>query len=147
MIAHSITILLGLVIGQGLLVEELPTPVLWWEHGNPLCSQVRAVDASGMLWHDEGCENGRFTFEPLEQLSEEELESLTRFFATLPTPPPAVSCSGGLAHRFVRRDEAAETYWTACGTSNVQGEIDGLDRRFLEAARIFRGLEGANLEP
>ena len=89
-----------------------------------------------MLWHDAGCENGRFTFEPLEQLSTEELDALNALFASLPSPPPEVSCTGGMAHRFVRRDAGEEIYWTSCGSSRFQGRIDGLDEPFLEAAKL-----------
>lgn len=125
-------------------VEGLRTPAMVWDQENGLCGQITAVDGSGAVWMEAGCENGRPGLKKMGAATGTQLQALRLAFGTLPFEKPGRTpreCGGGrLLHTFSLLDGQNRRNAAACGSSSEFGDLHGLPDAFRKTAETFRNL-------
>src|SRR4051812_46150679 len=128
-------------------LEDLEAPTMFWVQGRALCSRIAAVDRGGVVWGEQGCENGRPELDRVRTASPTELDALRASFARLPFDERgalASECHGRLLHTFslVEGPAASERSVAACGGSIMYDDVAALPAPFRAVAEAFTRAQG-----
>jgi hypothetical protein len=123
-------------------LEDLATPALVWTQGTGLCSKIVAVDGSGAVWTEQGCENGRPNLGHVRTASRPQVDELWTMFNALPFDQGATfdTCAGHLLHGFARWEPRSRQGTLACGGSEYD-DVFALPDAVRPLADALRRLE------
>jgi hypothetical protein len=123
-------------------LEDLETPALVWTQGTGLCSKIVAVDGSGAVWTEHGCENGRPDLRHVRTTPRDQVDALWAMFDALPFDRGATleTCSGQLLHGFARWEPQSRRGASVCGGREYD-DVSTLPESFRSLAEALRGLE------
>jgi hypothetical protein len=121
-------------------LEDLPRPVLSWEHKTGACSSLRAVDGAGELWGNGGCDGDDLKVIPMRTLTEAERMVVGATLVELRSGRvgSSGSCLTASWHRFV--DQPIEggqvRKWHVCGgASQPTDPLSDLPEPFMTIAK------------
>ena len=123
-------------------LEDLSTPALVWTQGSGLCSKIVAVDGSGTVWTNQGCEDGRPELSEVRTATQAQVTDLWAKFDALPLDQSATlqSCSGDLLDSFGQWEGQSAVGPSVC--DGVQyDDVAALPDSFRPLAEALRGLE------
>jgi hypothetical protein len=123
-------------------VEDLKTPALVWTQARGgLCSKIVAVDGEGVVWMNQGCEDGRPELNKIRTATQTQVDDLWAKFDALPLDHGVtLECSWRLRHSFARWDAQSRRGTSACGGTQYD-DISSLPDRYKPLAEAVKGLE------
>ena len=107
-----------------------------------LCSKIVAVDGSGGVWTNQGCEDGRPELSKARTAGQAQVDDLWAEFEALPLDQGATleTCSGHLLDNFDRWEAQSRGGTSACGGTQYD-DVASLPDGFRPLAGALRSLE------
>jgi hypothetical protein len=120
-------------------LEDLPRPLLSWEHRMGSCSQLRALDGAGEVWGNEGCDSDDLRFSRMRMLTESERMVVGGKLVELRSGSvgQSGSCMTPSWHRFVDEPTPGQVRkWHVCGGASPPADrLSDLPEPFMTIAK------------